>query len=263
MLFRWFKNRRRRALLAQPFPNDWLTIIEQNMRAHAALSDDEQARVRDYVRIFTAEKNWEGCGGFAMTDEVRVTIAAQTALLVLGLGEQYFDHVLSILVYPTAYVARDKKTNPWGIVTEGDSARLGEAWYRGPVIFSWNDVLAGGRGETYGNVVYHEFAHQLDMLNGHNVDGTPPLDAREQDERWKQVMRESYRRLRQACRRGEAGPIDCYGATSPAEFFAVATETFFAHAGALAEHDRELFDLLSGYYKQDPRRFDGVVEQPE
>jgi len=263
MLFRWFKNRRRRALLAQPFPDDWSAIIEQNVRACAVLSDEEQARVRDYVRIFAAEKNWEGCGGFAMTDEVRVTIAAQTALLVLGLGEQYFDHVLSILVYPTAYVARDKKTNPWGVVTEGDSARLGEAWYRGPVIFSWNDVLAGGRGEAPGNVVYHEFAHQLDMLNGHNVDGTPPLDTRERHEHWKQVMRDSYRQLRQECRRGEAETIDCYGATSPAEFFAVGTETFFTHAAALAERYPAMFDVLRDYYKQDPRRYDDAVGHPQ
>ena len=143
MLFRWLKNRRRRALLARPFPPAWLDALSQNVRLYAALSADEQAKVRDYVRVFVTEKNWEGCGGLQMTDEIRVTIAANVAILVLGFEQQYFDRVLSILVYPTAYVAQGKVYSESGVVLEGDSAREGETSYRGPIVLAWSDVLGG------------------------------------------------------------------------------------------------------------------------
>src|SRR5258707_1264 len=141
MLLRWLRNRRRRALLGQPFPPAWDDVLRHNVRLAASLTADEQARVRDYVRVFVAEKHWEGCGGLEITDEIRVTIAAQVAILVLGFDKQYFERVLSILVYPAAYVAPGKtSTNQAGVVLEGDSARQGEAWYRGPVILSWPQV---------------------------------------------------------------------------------------------------------------------------
>ncbi len=111
MLFTWLRNRRRRTILAHPFPTAWLDVLQRNVQTYHALSAGEQAQVRGYVQVFVAEKNWEGCGGLAMTDEVRVTIAAQVAILVLGFDEQYFDHVLSILVYPTTYVATDVLTD--------------------------------------------------------------------------------------------------------------------------------------------------------
>lgn len=252
MLFSWLKNRRRRTWIAQSFPTDWLNVLKHNVRAYAALTREEQAKVRDYVQVFFAEKNWEGCGGLEMTAEIRVTIAAQVAILVLGLDEQYFEHVLSILVYPTAYVAPGKSISEGGIVTEGDSARLGEAWYRGPVIFSWTDVLAAGRQTSNGNVVYHEFAHQLDMLNGRTVDGTPPLETADQDERWLKTTDDEYRRLVRQCEHGDHTLFDCYGATSRAEFFAVTTETFFTRPHDFKKRHPELYEIMSEVYRQDP-----------
>jgi Mlc titration factor MtfA (ptsG expression regulator) len=252
MFFRWLKERRRRTILAAPFPVPWLDVLKHNVHTYGRLSADEQGRVRNYVQVFVAEKNWEGCGGLVMTDEVRVTIAAQAAILVLGLDEQYFDRVLSILVYPSAYVAPGKRISEGGIVSEGESARLGEAWYRGPVIFSWTDVLAGGRHETHGNVVYHEFAHQLDMLNGQYVDGTPPLETADQDRRWLDTTNTEYERLVHDCERGRHTLIDCYGATNRAEFFAVSTETFFTRPHALKHKHPALYALLQEVYRQDP-----------
>jgi Mlc titration factor MtfA (ptsG expression regulator) len=252
VILRWFRDRRRRKLLVQPFPRAWLEVLASNVVVYGELNDVEQRNVRDFVKVFVAEKNWEGCGGLTMTDEVRVTVAAQAAVLVLGIGEEYFDHVPSILVYPSAYVARGTSVGDGGIVTEGDSARLGEAWYRGPVIFSWVDVLAGGRGTARGNVVYHEFAHQLDMLNGRVCDGTPPLQTADQDRRWLETTGEEYRRLCHECAHHHHTLIDCYGATSPAEFFAVSTEAFFTRAHAFKHRHPQLYAVLQEVYRQDP-----------
>lgn len=253
MLVRWWKRRRRRKLIAQPFPASWDEVLQQNVWLYGRLTEPEQASVRQYLQVFIAEKHWEGCRGFHITDAVRVTIAAQVAILVLGIGTEYFDQILSILVYPDAYVAPDTTITRAGVVLEGGSAREGEAWYRGPVILSWEDVLAGSRDETWGeNLVLHEFAHQLDMLNGHSADGIPPMNSSEQYDRWTRVMSKQFRRLVQDCERGQRIVLDCYGATSRSEFFAVATEGFFHRPQALRQHLPDLYEVLREFYKQDP-----------
>lgn len=239
-------------MIARPFPPEWRETLRQNVLVYGELSDDERQRVREYVQVFVAEKHWEGCGGLTMTDEIRVTIAAQAAVLVLGMPQQYFERVSSILVYPATYVAPESSVSAGGVVSEGMSVRLGEAWYRGPVIFSWAEVLAGGRRTTRGNVVYHEFAHQLDMLNGRSADGTPPLESAAQDRRWLKTTDEAYRRLALECDRGLPTFIDCYGATNRAEFFAVATETFFTQPQAMRERHPQLYAVFCEVYRQDP-----------
>lgn len=254
-MFSWFRNRRRRQLLAQPFPDAWADILASNVRQYARLDETEQAKLRDDLRVLAAEKNWEGCGSMQIDDEVKVTIAAQAALLVLGFEGEYFDSVLSVLVYPDAYVAPDRKVTGAGVVIEGPSSRYGEAWYRGPVVLSWPEVLAGGRREAgSNNLVLHEFAHQLDMLNGDIVDGTPPLQSPAQYERWQQVLHTEHQRLRRACRSRQPTVLDCYGAGEISEFFAVATECFFQLPSRLAVEHPDLYEILSGYYRQDPRR---------
>ncbi|HWA97197.1 MAG TPA: M90 family metallopeptidase, partial [Pirellulales bacterium] len=227
MLFNWLRERRRRAILAEPFPDAWQAAIQRNVRLYSMLPAEEHADVRNYVHDFTAEKNWEGCGGLEMTDEIRATISAHVAILTLGFDEQYFSRVLSILVYPTSYIAPRVPFVREGLVLERDDAREGEAWYRGPVILSWADVLTDGRGERPGrNLVLHEFAHQLDMLNGAS-DGIPAIETNAELQRWKKVVGSSYRRLVRDCEAGRRPVLNCYGATSRTEFFAVATEAFF------------------------------------
>ena len=249
----WLRNRKRRKLLARPFPGAWHDLLEQNVLLYRRLTEEEKAKLRDDLRIFVAEKNWEGCGGLSLTDEIQVTIAGQMAILVLGFARQYFDRVQSILVYPDAYVAPDKTEMEAGIVLEGDSAREGEAWYRGPVVLSWPDALAGGRGENGGhNLVFHEFAHQLDMLNGHTIDGTPPLESAEQHARWTKVMAEHYQGLVYDCQRRHRTLLDCYGTTDTGEFFAVATEAFFQRPSAMRDRYPQLYDLFRQFYHQDP-----------
>ncbi len=259
MFFRWWKRRRRGKLIAQPFPEVWDDVLRQNVLLYGSLKEREQAQVRDYLRIFVAEKHWEGCGGFVITDEVRVTIAAQVAILVLGLGAEYFDAILSILVYPDAYVAPDTTITRAGVILEGGSVRDGEAWYRGPVILSWMDVLAGACDENYGdNLVFHEFAHQLDMLNGHFADGIPPMNSSQQYRRWDDVMKSNYQRLVHDCEQGHRTVLDCYGATNMSEFFAVATERFFQRPKAIQRRHPDLYEILRDFYRQDPAARSGL-----
>ena len=254
MIFDWFKKRRRAKILAHAFPQSWDDIIRWNVVHDRHLTSAQQQRLRRFVQIFVTEKNWEGCGGLTVTDEIKVTIAAQACLLVVGMQEEIlFDHVLSILVYPTGYVAPGTHISRAGLVWDGDQPRLGEAWWRGPVILSWSEAKAGGRMETPGhNLVLHEFAHQLDMMNGQVCDGTPQLATTDQLKEWINVLEPEFKQLVKHCQRGHHGFIDCYGATSPAEFFAVITETLFERPIPLKLNHPEAYRVLTQFYCLDP-----------
>ena len=253
MFFDWLKQRRRKRLAARPFPDEWTESLRDNVRHFRSLNASEQRKVRNVVQVFVAEKNWEGCGGLAITDVIKVTIAGQIAILVLGFDQQYFDAVLSILVYPDSFLVPESHIASSGVVTEGNSAREGEAWHRGPVILSWSEALAGGRGDSPGhNLVFHEFAHQLDMLNGQVADGTPALQPAVTHERWTSLISDAFETLRHDCAHGRPSVFDCYGATSVTEFFAVATETFFEEPREFKRRDAELYAIFTLYYQQDP-----------
>ncbi len=247
-MFNWLRDLRRRRTVARPFPDDWERTLENNARFFDPLPSVQKDRLRNAIKIFVAEKNWEGCGGQAMHDTHRVTIAAQMARMTLGFNEEYFDEVRSILLYPDTYLAKSQDMIG-STVIEGNSARLGEAWYRGPVILSWVDVLATGREENYGrNVVIHEFAHQLDMRNGRHADGVPPIESKQLADRWLEVLHRDHQRLTEYCRSGIHTILDCYGATNPSEFFAVASEAYFEQPQQLLFDWPELHELLQQYY---------------
>ena len=250
MIFSWLRNYRRRKLLATPFPPEWADLLGRI--AHVRLlSAAEQARLRDLVRVFIAEKEFEGCNGLEMNDEVRVTVAALASLLVLGFEDEHFENVLTILVYPTAFVVSEKKALADDVVLETESDRLGEAHYRGPVILSWDEVRLDAQSTGQGtNLVFHEFAHQLDMQSG-EADGVPSLP-RALRPRWQSVMAREYKKLCRAADRGRETLIDPYGTSEPAEFFAVVTECFFDLPGPLREQHPELYELFREFYKQDP-----------
>jgi Mlc titration factor MtfA (ptsG expression regulator) len=252
VLFSWLRRRRRRKLLARPFPPAWQEYLNRNVAHYRYLSAREQARLRDDLRIFIAEKTWEGCGGLRMTDEIKVTIAAQACLLVLGMEHNYFDRVLSVLIYPHGFLDPQERRGPLGVVDGRGAACSGQAWYRGPVILSWSDAREDGRHPCRGhNVVIHEFAHQLDMLDG-VINGTPPLGSRAEYERWKEVMTAEYQRLIAESEHGRATLLDQYGTTNEGEFFAVATECFFDLPAAMRQRHARLYELLRDYYRQNP-----------
>lgn len=251
MLFPWSRERHRRDLLATPFPDAWRGYLSANVAFAARLTPPERAKLEDSLRILVAEKSWEGLSGLEITDEIQVTIAAQACLLTLTRERSDYPRVGSILVYPTAYVIPSRKIEG-RIVTEAVLPVEGEAVLSGHVVLSWQDALAGGRGLSDGhNVVFHEFAHQLDMEAG-NADGVPPLDTDAQSNNWSEVFSAEYQALTAALEQGHQTFLDPYAATNAAEFFAVATESFFERAAAMQRHHPRLYDALRGFYRQDP-----------
>jgi hypothetical protein len=255
MLFTWLKNRRRRKILAEPFPAAWEDVLRRNVCHLAWLSEAERGKLRRVTQIFVAEKSFEGCGGLPMTDEVRVTIAAEACILVLGMSDFVFDNVQTVLIYPDRFVVPQERPVADFLVDTGETEDLGVAHYRGPVAIGWKDALenARARGQR-DNVVFHEFAHQLDSLNG-AFDGTPTIDDASLRQRWAGIMEREYDALCRAAERGKKTLLDPYGATDPAEFFAVATECFFGLPWQLERRHAELYALMRDYFLQDPARW--------
>jgi MtfA peptidase len=243
-VFGYFRRKRRHRLRSTALPTEWLAIIERNVPFWVSLAQADRRELEGHIRVFLAEKHFEGCNGLELTDEIKVTIAANACLLLLGLEPDCFRRVRSVLVYPTEFR-----------VPEYQGGRLGEAWYRGPVVLTWDTVVPGGRHYLEGrNVVLHEFAHQLDYLDG-EINGTPPLRDAEQAERWRGVMTAEYDKLVKDCTRGRATLLDEYATKNPAEFFAVATECFFEQPVRTRRRHPLLYDLLREYYRLDPVRW--------
>ena len=244
------KRRRRQQLLAEPFPDAWLEILNRNVRQYRLLSRAEQAKLRDRIRIFAAEKDWIGCGGQQIDEEIKVTVAAQACLLVLAIEHEYhYERIHTILVYPDTYLHPPGGRGGW---IHEETAIAGEYWHRGPVIVSWSNTHEGM--PAGGNLVFHEFAHHLDDIDG-EMDGTPPLESGAQERRWDDVVTREYNRLVRSSARGEVALLDEYGATDRAEFFAVATECFFERPIALSQRHPELYEVLRDFYRQDPARW--------
>jgi MtfA peptidase len=263
MIFTWLKNQRRKTLVAEPFPRGWHGWLRGNVRHYQHLERQKKARVQEAIQVFVAEKTWVGGSGFAVTDEMKVTVAGQAALLALGMDEPYyFDGVQSIILYEGPYVHPAQYHERFGIFAERVPV-YGEAWYRGPIVLSWREVLADGRDASGGrNVVLHEFAHYIDGLDG-EVDGSPPLVGREARQMWYRVTEAEYLRLVGQARRNEVSLLDHYGASNRAEFFAVATECFFEQPRAMQAQHGELYGVLRDFYRQDPARWlpDATVAQ--
>ena len=243
-------DRRRAHLLEGPFPPEWRAILDRNVPFVSRLDEAERRTLEDRVRIFVAEKRFEGCGGLEPTDEMRVTIAAQACLLLLHLDEtDVFPTVESVLVYPSAYRAPHVR-QPGGIVMD-EIARAGESWVQGTLVLAWDAVLRGAHDLRH-NLVLHEFAHALDQEDG-RADGAPRLPTRAMYGPWARVLgAPSSSSSRREIRAGHQTSIDPYGATSPAEFFAVVTEAFFGRARELRQGHPALYEQLRAFYRQDP-----------
>jgi MtfA peptidase len=251
-VFGFLRRRRRERLRSAPFPADWLGILERNAPYYTSLPEDDRRELQGHVQVFLAETHFEGCNGLELNDEIRVTIAAHACRLLLHRGAEVFPRLVTVLVYPAAYVAKAVEPIAGGGVLEGEQVRLGEAWKGGVAVVSWDKVQAMIRGQTFGrNLILHEFAHILDMEDGAS-DGTPVLPSRARYASWVAVMEPEYERLRRDSALGRYAVLDYYGATNPAEFFAVATEAFFEKPTVLAKRLPELYAELRAFYQQDP-----------
>src|SRR5437660_3289818 len=256
MIFEFLKQQKRRRLRARPFPKEWLALIQRHVVFFHKLTAGDRAELLGHIQVFLAEKRFEGCGGFAITDEVRVTIAAQACLLLLHRDTDYFPDLLTILVYPLTYMVEEKRQVGEHVWQEGTVGRLGETGRRmGSLVLAWGAVKHGAADPSDAkNVVLHEFAHQLDFEN-HAADGVPGLATREQQLAWSEVMRTEFASLRAADESGVPTLLDTFGATDPVEFFAVSVEAFFEQPRALSARHPKLYEELQKYFQQDPVKY--------
>jgi MtfA peptidase len=244
--------RRRRDAATRPFPPAWREIIERRVPAVGRLPGSLQRQLERHMQVFLAEKDFIGCAGLAITDEMRVTIAAQACLLLLNRKTKYFPNLRTILVYPGAFVVERLRAEPSGVLQEQREVLSGESWSRGQVILSWEDTLAGAAIPDDGrNVVIHEFAHQLDQEKGY-ANGAPALGRRERYGAWSRILGEEFATLQRQAMLGEPSLFSYYGATNPAEFFAVISEVFFEQPVPFAQIHPALYDELSALYGVDP-----------
>jgi len=248
------RQQKRRMLLSTPFPPAWDAILLKNLPPYNKLSPQLREQLQGATRIFVAEKSFEGCGGLTLTDEIKVTIAAQACMLLLNRRMDYYPKLYSVLVYPSTYVAGTRHTIR-GQSNE-TSVRLGESWHAGAVVLAWDSVKHGAANFNDGhNVTMHEFAHQLDQHYG-AADGAPVLVSRSAYSAWAQVFSKEYELLRRKTAKGRKSVMHAYGATNPAEFFAVATETFFEKPAQLKKKHPELYEELYGFYRVNPVEWD-------
>lgn len=248
MLFETRRHRERRERLEAGFRPEWRDLLASRMRTWRLLDGTERDRLEMLTLQLLVELHWEAAADFELTEDVEVTIAADAAVLLLGLPDDSFAGVRTVLVHPTTVVLQGEHSQVAGIVSDGPMPILGQADLHGPVLIVWDAVLAEARHPGSGhNVVFHEFAHRLDMLTG-SADGTPPMSSVEQSERWVEVCTAAY----QEVVAGRGGSVlRSYAGVNPAEFFAVATEAFFDAPVALRRERPELYDVLEGYYRQD------------
>lgn len=242
--------RRRRVLERKPLPDALWQRVVARLPLLEGLTADELERLRQWVILFLDDKDIHAAAGFAVTEEMRVAIAAQACLLILNLDMDYYRGWVEVIVYPDEFVPEREYMDDAGVVHMVREPFAGESWLAGPVLLSWADVECAGEEPGY-NVVIHEFAHKLDMLNG-EPNGFPPLHADMSRAAWSEAFGSAYKDF---CARVEAGEdtlIDPYGAESPAEFFAVMTEAFFETPDAVQESYPEVYRQLCAFYRQDP-----------
>ncbi|MEH1866282.1 MAG: M90 family metallopeptidase [Nostoc sp.] len=244
--------RRRTRLKRRSFPPLWNAIIENNLPIYLCLSPDEIRRLQGHIQVFLAEKQFIGCRGLQITEEMKVTLAAIACLLLLNERGQYFPRLRSILIYPNAYFVQETTSIGKYVVEERRVARLGESWTNDQLVLSWEQVKQDTNNWKDGrNVVLHEFAHQLDQEDG-KAEGVPILQRKSNYAIWAKVMTEAYQQLCNDVLQGAKTVMDSYGATNPAEFFAVATETFFEKPHQLLSKHPALYEQLQRYYQLDP-----------
>jgi Mlc titration factor MtfA (ptsG expression regulator) len=243
---------RRARVRRQPFPRAWREILRRRMPGFVRLPADVQLQLKKHAQVLLAEKPFIGCAGLVVSDEMRVLIATQAALLLLNRRAGYFSALRQVLVYPGAFVVDRTAIDPAGLARDERRVLSGESWQQGQVILSWDDVLAGAADPADGrNVVIHEFAHQLDQESGH-ANGAPWLGSRERQARWAAVLGAEFEALRQRLAAGAPGLIDPYAATDAAEFFACVSELFFEQPATLAAAHPALYGELKRYYASDP-----------
>ncbi len=243
-----------RYLRNKPFPQHWQSLLRTNLPIYTALSAADKDKLHQLINLFIATKRFVGCGGLEITDQMRVTIAAEACLLLLHQDWSVYPKLYSVLVYPSGFIVKRDQHREDGTVAMHKDHLAGESWSNGKVILSWDDVVAGVGDFSDGhNVVLHEFAHQLDTASG-AANGAPPL-RRNSYASWATVLTKEFENLKWRSFKRQKSVMDEYGATNPAEFFAVVTEAFFEKPEQLYARHQPLFEEFQRYYGLDPRQW--------
>ena len=250
-MFEAFKHWRRERILKRSSLDDatWRSVLERYPFTRS-LAAGERARLRELVVLFLHEKSIVGAGGLAVRDDMRIGIAAQACMLMLNLNLDWYRGWVEVIVYPDEFVAEYEYLDEAGVAHHVEQSMTGESWLAGPLILSWADAEQRG-GETGYNVVIHEFAHKLDMLNG-DANGYPPLHSGMDRAAWAGAFNAAYEDFRRRVERNEPAGLDPYAAENPAEFFAVLSEAFFEVPGAVRAAYGEVYRQLAAFYRQDP-----------
>lgn len=244
-------SRKRNQIKSQPFPKEWRAILKRNVPFFYSMPADIQLQLKQHVLVFLNEKSFQGFEGIEINDEIRVTIAAQACLLLLNRETNYYPKLKSIYVYPAAFVTRHVTKDAAGVLQNNPRVLSGESWELGKVILSWKDSKHGAQVFNDGhNVIIHEFAHQLDQETG--IANGAPFLRHKNKKCWSQVLSKEFDALQRKAHRGEHTLLDHYGATNPAEFFAVASEVFFERPEALEREHEALYKQLQGFYHIHP-----------
>lgn len=248
-MMRWLRSWRRARLLARAAIDEaLLASVLDGYPFTRVLSASERARLRDWIVLFLHEKAISGAGGLEVRDEMRMAIAAQACMLILNLDLDFYRGWSEVIVYPDEFVVEYDYVDEDGVEHRVREPMSGESWIAGPVILSWADAETPGGGY---NVVLHEFAHKIDMLNG-DANGFPPLHADMDRERWTAAFSAAYGDFCGRVERREDTGIDPYGAESPGEFFAVLSEAFFETPEVVHARYPEVYRQLVAFYRQDP-----------
>ncbi len=256
-MFDWLFGKRKQLLL-QPIQEDELGRLARSLWQAAYLSQNQLEQLVRWTRVFISEKAWEGCNGFEITDEVQWQVAASAGMMVLANPDWYFDKTATILIHPRAYRARVKPSHSHltiGTEIAGEFYRAGETIYRGPVVLNQRDILAAIEDRNGGHhLVVHEFAHQLDMINGPSADGMPPLPVNVNEAAWLSALKAEYKAAQDMVGQGYRILMDDYGLTQESEFFAVASELYFQRPRELIEYHPNVYELLMQFYVTDMAR---------
>lgn len=248
----YLAERKRRRIRARPFPAAWRDILKRRVPLVRALPADLQLQLKQHIQVFLAEKAFIGCDGLELSDEMRVTIAAHACLLILNRPGDYYPNLRQILVYPGSFLVERAHTDGIGVAHHARQVLTGESWSEGQVILSWLDTLDGAADPCDGqNVAIHEFAHQLDQETG-AANGAPVLARRAHYKRWSKVLGAEFRLLQRRAALGVDTLFSDYGATDPAEFFAVISEVFFEQPRRMADEHPALYQELVLFYRLDP-----------
>ena len=254
----WRRKRKkslRKSLFRKKFPAEWETLLKDNVALYRRLPSELKKQLHGHINIFLAEKTFEGCSGQEISYEIKLTIAAQACILLLNRETDYYPWLISILVYPDAYFV-DKDYHIGGQIIKGRDVNLGESWQNGAVVLSWKQVKnESPDGTSEDNLVIHEFAHQLDAEDGF-LNGLPELGKHSSYSKWSRILQREYEGLRMEAGKGEDDIIDGYGAENPAEFFAVASESFFLKSCEIRKFHPELYQELCKFYSLDPAEWE-------